>query len=164
MKYRNGLVAVAVCLASALIANVTTLASGGRALTVAERAKGADSVVVATAQSVSTRWEQNEYGDRLIVSTFVLDVEETFKGQADKFTEIDVEGGTLDGLTLRVSGQAVINPGDRAVFFLDRNPGRGVRKLHMRNQGVLKLDQNNLVRGSDIHLDDVRRVSRAAGK
>jgi hypothetical protein len=149
--------------AIAITWTATLTASSSHALTVEERVKGSDAVVVATARSVTSRWQQNEHGDRVIVSRVQLDVSETLKGRAERTVSMDVPGGSLDGVTLRVSSQAVIAPGDRAVFFLDA-PVAGVRGPHMKGQGVLKLDTTDFVRGSTIQLDDIRRVARSAGK
>ena len=73
---------------------------------------------------------------------------------------MEVPGGTADGVTLRVSGQPVVNEGERAVFFLDTEV-TGTHKPHLRGQGVLKLDSSNVVRNSSLRLDDIRRAARA---
>ena len=76
---------------------------------------------------------------------------------------IEVTGGTLNGITLRVSGQAVMNEGDRAVYFLERPQG-GVSKPYRRGEGVLKLDSSDFVRGSTVSLGDVRRAAHNASR
>ena len=59
---------------------------------------------------------------------------------------VDVEGGTLGGLTLRVSDLPQMVTGDRAVFFLDPKPqAPGVDVPHLRGLGILKLDAENRV-------------------
>ena len=52
---------------------------------------------------------------------------------------LDLEGGTLDGFTLRVSSLPTLVPGERAVFFLDG--GNGGYHAHLKGQGILKLDE-----------------------
>ena len=44
------------------------------------------------------------------------EVEETLKGAPAKELAMDLDGGSLDGLTLRVSDLQSLEPGDRAVF------------------------------------------------
>ena len=66
------------------------------------RAGGAERVVVATARAVTASWRENEHGDRIIVSRIQLDVAETLKGAQARTVVLDVDGGTLDGFTLRV--------------------------------------------------------------
>src|SRR5690242_8709225 len=91
-------------------------AASGRIATLDERIEGSQKVVVAHARSVNATWKENEHGDRIIVSHVLLDVEETLKGSAAaNAIWMDVEGGTLDGFTLRVSDLPTVEPGERAV-------------------------------------------------
>ena len=146
--------AIAASLAVSSFAN----ASEGRSTPLAERIQGADRVVVATASSVNTSWKENAFGDKLIVSHVVLQVEETLKGAATATVSLDIEGGTLDGVELRVSSLPSLERGERAVFFLDA-AGNGVYQSHLRGQGILKLDDHDLVKGSSLQLDEIRRVA-----
>ena len=93
-----------------------------------------------------------------LAGTYTLEV---YKGTGDSSLVMEVPGGSVDGVTLRVSGQPVVNEGERAVFFLDAEEA-GTHKPHLRGQGVLKLDSSNVVRGSSLRLDDIRRAARAA--
>jgi hypothetical protein len=135
-------------------------ASNGRIATLDERIAGAQRVVVASAKSIDARWRENTYGDRVIVSRVLLDVEETLKGSAaGNAIWMDLEGGTLDGFTLRVSDLPDLRPGERAVFFLDQGVN-GVATPHLRGQGILKLDSDNVVAGSSLRLDAIRTFAR----
>jgi hypothetical protein len=153
--------------ALALVACVTAAnavvgaSSSGRIATLDERIAGSQKVVVASARSVEAQWRENTYGDRVIVSRVLLDVEETLKGPAgSNAIWMDVEGGTLDGFTLRVSDLPEMKPGERAVFFLDQ-ADNGVATPHLRGQGVLKLGQDDVVTGSSLRLEDIRSAARA---
>jgi hypothetical protein len=137
------------------------MASGGRQVDIPERARGAQKVVVARAGTVTSGWRTNEFGDQLIVTEVSLDVEETLKGTPATLLWMDLEGGTVDGVTLRVSSLPQLTPGERAVFFLDATPS-GSHVPHLKGQGILKLDANNVVRGTSLRLDDVRRQVRDA--
>jgi hypothetical protein len=128
----------------------------------AERARGADRVVVGRVASVTPQWQVNEFGDRLIVSTLHVAISETLKGVSTPDVDVEVEGGTIGELTLHVSDQVQFAPGDRATFFLKRN-ARGRFVPHLRGQGVLKLDSSNRVPGSSITLEQIRRAV-AAGR
>jgi hypothetical protein len=149
---------LSVCLTSGAIA-----ASGGQIASVDERISGAERVVVATARSVSPEWRENSHGDRIIVSRVRLDVSEALKGPGDRTVWLDVDGGTLDGLTLQVSGLPLIRPGERAVFFLDSAEG-GVHIPHRRGQGILMLDDQDLVKGSSLRLGEIRSRARRMGR
>lgn len=128
---------------------------------IADRARGADQVVVAQVVGVTPSYETNEYGDRLIVSHVDLNVEETLKGRAAHRASLDIAGGTIDGITLDVSHEPKVNLGERAVFFmkLQRNGKYGP---HMGDQGVLALDTHNRVKGTTVDLQTLKQAIAAA--
>ena len=152
----GGLVGMMVC-AGVVLASAQPVAS------LDERIVGAERVVVARAHSIRAEWLENEYGDRLIVSRIQLQVEETLKGAGAESLRLDLDGGTLDGLTLRVSDLPMLEPGERAVFFLD-GASTGAFVPHLRGQGILRLDDQNVVRGSSLRLDDIRAKARGMGR
>ena len=153
----SGALALAACL---IASGVVSAASNGRIATLDERIAGAQRVVVASARSVDARWRENTYGDRVIVSRVLLDVEENLKGSATNAAIwMDLEGGTLDGFTLKVSDLPDLRPGERAVFFLDQGEN-GVATPHLRGQGILTLDRDNVVTGSSLRLDAIRTLAR----
>lgn len=152
-----GVALLAVCTVSSI-----AFASDSRQVPLAERIQGADVVVVATPTSVDPSWRENAFGDRLIVSRYMLQVHETLKGRAAQAMSLDLEGGTLDGFTLRVSSLPTLAAGERAVFLLDG--GNGTYRAHLKGQGILKLDDRDVVRGSSLTLDEIRRVAAAAAR
>ena len=125
-----------------------------------ERARGAERVVVGHVSAVTPVWTDNDFGDRLIISVVRVVVDETLKGSPQQAVDVEVEGGTIGSLTLRVSDLDTFTPGDRAVFYLARNR-RGAFVPHLRGLGLQKLDQAGRVRGSSVTLDQVRRDVRA---
>ena len=52
---------------------------------------------------------------------------------------------------------------ERGVFFLDSR-SRGIYTPHLRGQGILKLDDENVVRGSNLTLGEIRTRARALGQ
>ncbi len=128
----------------------------------AERAQGAERIVVGRVASVAPLWRVNEFGDRLIVSVVRVNVSQTLKGQPLPTLDVEVEGGTIGELTLRVSDQMSFSPGERAVFYLKRT-ARGTFAPHLRGEGLLKLDAADRVSGSSLTLEQIRREV-AAGK
>jgi hypothetical protein len=148
---------------AASVGSMAVSAAGGPASDVPERARGAKKIVVATATSVSPRWRTNDHGDQLIVSLIGLQVEETLKGNPSTFEWLEVEGGTLNGLTLRVSSISEIKEGERAVFFLDDTP-EGTNVPHLKGKGVLKLDKQNLAASEGLSLDEIKRQVRGSDK
>jgi hypothetical protein len=122
-----------------------------------------ESVVVATPRSVRPAWQQNEHGDQIIVSTVLLDVTETLKGRAEGARRVEIEGGTIDGVTLEVSDEPVVEPGVRAIFFL-RSKRADADRPSAGELGVLPLDESGRVHGRDMELETVRRRIRHAGQ
>jgi hypothetical protein len=148
----------------ALLCLLTTAlsASDGPPVSVESRAKGAQLVVVAAVENVYPRFGANQYGDQVILSDVQLNVAETLKGRANTPLAVTVEGGRIGELALHVSDMPVMQPGERAVFFLDSAASGFV--LHQRGLGVMKIDGNEHVRDTTLTVDDVRRSVRAAAK
>jgi hypothetical protein len=147
--------------------SAATTARGGQDAVVvplSERARGAERVIVGRVAAVNPSWRVNEFGDRLIISMLRISVDETLKGPAQPNLDVEVEGGTIAGLTLHVSDQEPLAPGDRGVFYLERTT-RGVFVPHLRGQGFLRLDRTDRVPNSSLTLDEIRRtVATAQGR
>jgi len=137
----------------------SALAQDAIVVPLAERARGAERVVLGRVTTVDPAWRTNEFGDRLIVSVVNVAVDETLRGPAQPTVTVEVEGGTIGDLTLHVSDLEPVAVGDRAVFYLARN-ARGVLVPHLRGQGLLKLDRSDRVRGSTVTLAEIRRTAR----
>lgn len=125
-----------------------------------ERARGAEQVVVGHVSSVTSVWRDNDFGDRLITSIVHVVVDETLKGAAQPFVDVEVEGGTIGTLSLRVSDLDTFVAGDRAVFYLTHNR-RGALVPYLRGLGLQKIDRAGRVSGTAVTLDQVRRDVRA---
>jgi hypothetical protein len=125
-----------------------------------ERARGAEQVVIGRVSSVTPVWRDNDFGDRLITSIVHVNVDETLKGASQPSMDVEVEGGTIGTLTLRVSDLEQLAAGDRAVFYLIHNR-RGVFVPHLRGLGLQKVDGSGRIRGTSVTLDQVRRDVRA---
>jgi hypothetical protein len=143
---------------------VTAFAADARFVDYATRARGASQVVVATVEDVQPRFDVNEYGDRLIISRTYLRVEETLKGgQQNNLVQVDVEGGTIGDVTLKVSDLPALRRGDRAVFFLTQ-AANGIHHPQGRGLGIVKLDARNAVPGTTSTLTDIRNAVRSSGR
>jgi molybdopterin-binding protein len=123
---------------------------------IAERARGAERVVAGRVTSVTPVWQTNDHGDRLIVSVVRVSVTEIMKGESSPTVDVEVEGGTIGTLTLRVSDQLTFTPGERAIFFVRRDR-RGRFVPHLRGQGTIKLDAAGRVPGTSLTLGEIRR-------
>jgi hypothetical protein len=148
-------------LAAAFVAGMAVVAAQEASVSLADRHRGSERVVIGRVTAVNPVWKENEFGDRLIISVVRVAIDETLKGQAQPTIDVDVEGGTIGTITLRVSDLTTFVPGDRAVFYLTRDR-RGATIPYARGQGLLKLDATDRVRGTATTLDEVRRVAAAA--
>jgi hypothetical protein len=130
------------------VASLSAQSGNGNGLI--QQARGAKKVVVGTVTNVTSTFDVNAYGDRLIVSNAQLHVDETLKGPKEPAVTFTVEGGTVGELSLSVSDMPVMEVGERAVVFLD-DTNRGGHVPHGRGYGVLKLNANNQVDGTTPH-------------
>jgi hypothetical protein len=151
--------ATALVLALAVLADAPLQAQRGDVPST-ERARGAEQVVVGHVSSVTPLWRVNDFGDRLITSVVHVVVDETLKGAAQQSMDVEVEGGTIGSLTLRVSDLDRFVPGDRAVFYVRHNR-RGALVPHLRGLGLQRIDPAGRVSGSSMTLEQVRRDVRA---
>ena len=138
----------------------TVHAEVGPPTDIAAHSRGAGKVVVARISDVHSTFATNRFGDQLIVSNAVLEVLETLKGAPQAVTMVTVEGGTVGDLTLRVSDMQELKEGERAVFFLDADGLSNVP--HGRGRGILKLDDDDKVTGSNLTLAQVKNAVRGA--
>lgn len=143
--------------------SIVVLARQDAPVPLVERARGAERVVVGHVESVNPVWRTNDFGDRLIMSVVHVAVDETLKGQNQPSLDVEVEGGTIGDVTLKVSDLETFAVGERAVFYL-RRAARGTLVPHLRGQGVLKLDRSDRVPGSNLTLDEVRRTAAEAAR
>jgi hypothetical protein len=151
------------CVVLALLGSVAPAAAEvGPPVDVASRARGAGKVVVARIVDIRAQFETNQFGDQLIVSHAVLEVLETLKGAPQALVnDLAVEGGTVGGLTLKVSDLPSLAEGERAVFFIE-STSDGKNRPHNRGRGIMKLDESDHVDGSSLSLDDVRQQVQKA--
>lgn len=117
--------------------------------------------IVGTVSDTRASRRRSSFGDEIIVTTAIVRVGEILRGQSEAWVPLEVEGGTLDGLTMAVSDAPLLNRGDRAVFLIDRlRDGRFV--LHRRGSGILPLRSDDHIADSALTLADVRRFAQEA--
>lgn len=146
---------LSVCTLALATTGVALHAGSHLPVDIPDRIRGAERVVVAQVARLDARYERNRFGDELIVSRVLLRVHETLKGTPAPTLSLSLEGGTVDDVTMRVSDLPGLEPGERAVFFLDRGQA-GLHVPHLRGQGILKLDDMDRVEGASLTLDAIR--------
>ena len=113
---RRGFIA---CFMSAFIFCWTTSTYGGVIYKdVAELAAQAEQIVIGDVIEVTCFWDNNY---DLIKSHIVVDVADYLVGEGTGIEEFTMSGGTIDGLTLRVSVLPVFEVGDHVLFYLGDN-------------------------------------------
>ena len=154
----------AVALISIVVAGAAIAHAGGpKAAQESElksRMKGAERAVVGRVTRIAPYMKKTDRGDMLIVSHVEMAVEETLKGDLGSTVPMEVEGGTLNGVTMAVSDMPELKPGTRAVVMLKRGRN-GEFVPHQRGAGVLELEQEH-IKNSDLWLDDVRLAAAAS--
>lgn len=140
-----------------LSAPILLLASQNPRADIPARAKGAERIVVGKVADVRASFGTNAHGDQLIISQVDVEVLDVLKGSPADAVTVEVEGGTVGDLTLRVSDMPELKPGERAVFFLE-GEAAGRLKPHGRGHGILKLDRDNQVHDSELTLEAVKAL------
>jgi hypothetical protein len=125
------------------------------------QARGARKVVLATVVDVQSAFGENDFGDRLILSQVTLRADETLKGPHEATVVVTLEGGSVGGVTLDVSDMPQMERGQRAVLFLTGSAAGGLVP-YSRGRGVMTLDADDRVTGTDLTVDDIRAVVKAA--
>jgi hypothetical protein len=150
---------VILCMLAGCAALATGLAADSSVPTdLATRLRGASRTVVGSVSRAESRMVRTPRGDRMIVTRTWIRVEESLKGRHDAYIEVDIEGGTLGQLSMRVSDMEPLAVGERAVVLLEPTAEGGWRP-HRRGLGLLRLGGNNRVVGSDVTLDQLRRMA-----
>ncbi len=156
-----------------------------RAMSLAELASSADSIVVGTVFSVNAAWDAEH---RKILSTIEIDVEESWKGSSDtqRITLVQPGGGVGD-IEMTVQGMPTFSTRERSLLFLQGRQrfqvvgmGQGKRALEWDgaskqwlarpsdNEDVVEVGPGAKLRqakrGDAIPLSDLReQVRRAIG-
>ena len=109
---------------------LTAAAAAGqdRLVDLSTRAAGAQRVVLASVSELQSALEVNAYGDQVIVSHLQLQVQETLKGPVVNTISLAMEGGTVGGLTMRVSDMPTmavgVGVGSKVVLRMDSSPSQ----------------------------------------
>ena len=131
-----------IALAAGLVVG-PALASVVQALSLEDLTRKADLILVGVGGETQTRHSAD---GRLIVTDVNVDVQDVLKGSIKKgdAVVVTVLGGTLDGLGLRVPGEASIPQGKPALLFLYRNgvAGNDLRVVGMA-QGMMPMQPND---------------------
>ncbi|MBI4286018.1 MAG: matrixin family metalloprotease [Chloroflexi bacterium] len=95
---------------------------------------GADNIILGQVSAISSQWNA---GRTNIVTSVIITVEEEWKGaRGNGSVVVTVPGGTVDGITERVSDMPGFVPDERVVLFLVALPG-GEFEIYGQSQGKL---------------------------
>lgn len=145
-----------------LLAVLAGAAAAGADTTVptdlATRLRGASRTVVGSVARAESRLVRTQRGDEIIVTRTWIRVEESLKGRLEPMVAVDVEGGTVNGISMRASDITPLAVGERAVVLLEPTAEGGWRP-HRRGLGLLRLTADNQVRELGVSLATVRRTA-----
>lgn len=108
----------------ALAVPALAMATSGSQQTLGGLTKVSSEVVRGRVVSKESRWNDNR---TLIVTDVVLQVTETFKGEAGSQVTLEVLGGQVDDLVLDVVGGASFKLGEEVLVFAQRGPDQRLR-------------------------------------
>jgi len=117
-------------------------------LDIEELADCSETVVVG---EVTAIWVERRDGSLWTVASVL--VEETLVGEAELLLQVSWPGGQLGRTELIVSGAPELEPGDRAVFFVEedgRVAGMTQGVLHVESEDFLWRDLSNHAFGTEI--------------
>ncbi len=98
------------------------VAALSRPFSIAELARQSDDIVHGRVMGLSAQWTDPQRG--LIETVAMLSIHETLKGAAfDSALLVHTPGGRIGDLTMIVSDQPVLRPGEDVLLFLTRQPG-----------------------------------------
>ncbi len=133
----------------------------GRADSLNTALRQAKFTVVGTVTETRPSRRRSSWGDVIIVTTAIVRTDEALRGSPPSWVPLEVEGGTIDGVTMEASHTPLTKRGDRAVFLVDQlSDGRFI--AHGRGKGVLRLRADDRIADSELTLNDVRRLAREA--
>lgn len=124
-----------------LMAATTASATIVKSLDLEEMAREADVIVHGTVERQSASW--NEERTRIYTVTEVR-VTEGLKGphQAGDVIRIRQLGGTVDGITQMIPGNAKLVRGEEVVLFLDRDEKKDLHYVVGMAQGKFRVDRS----------------------
>ena len=128
-----------------------------------EQADFSDVVVVGVVNKAETKLEKDENGDQLMVTHVKVSVLEWLKGTSGPSIEVDMVGGTLNGVTMKSSAEPdPLKAKDKAVFYLQKKSNGNYRITKDEKgakQGLIKLrDRKRTDR--IVNLDEIRSTTK----
>ena len=131
---------------------------------VLSRANNSDLVVSGIVEEASSRLETNAFGDKIIMTKVKTSVSEWFKGSSNKNIEVEMMGGTVDGITMSVSEHPTpLKKGEYAILYLSKK-GDGytlssqVETDHGEEDSVIKLKRDGRSDDDQFTIDQIRSV------
>jgi hypothetical protein len=120
-------------------------------------ARAADAVVVGRVVDRQTAWR-----DGRIVTTVTLAADDVLKGEAAPTYNVEVLGGSVDGISQRVAGVAVFEKDERVAVFLRADKARAAFTVVGLSQGKMRLELQGAGPALVRQTGDLRRVTKGA--
>ena len=140
--HRFGIAAATLALAGLLGSSASAIV---HPLAFEEVVAGAETIFLGRFADSRAFWEESQSG-RLIVTRVVFAVERVYKGPPMIQTSLDLLGGTIGDMTMRVEGVPTFHRGDRDVLFV-RPTTRALNSLVGGESGRFRVERDE--RGQD---------------
>ncbi|MEE2789622.1 MAG: hypothetical protein VX589_19945 [Myxococcota bacterium] len=128
-----------------------------KSVSVQEMSRQADAIVhgIVTAQVMT--WDESR---RRIYTISTIEVIEDFKGALKKQTTVNVRqiGGTVDGLTQVVAGNAKLKEDEEVILFLERHPTKALFFIMGMAQGKYSVSRTTKPPSVTRNLDGITEV------
>jgi hypothetical protein len=141
-------------------------ASQSLPISIKERITRSDLVVHGIVRHLDARMEASSVGDRRIITRATVEVRTVIKGtHSDQYLEVDIVGGTLNGITLQSSAMPTMPVENEEVVLMVNQKPDGVGVLSMRGLGYFKIDPTSKqVGATKFSVDDLKTLANGGVK
>ena len=115
---------------------------------------GSDRIVRGRVVGLNSRRGTNEFGDDLIYTDISIETHETLKGDRSNLL-LTIEGGTVNGITLKVSDVPAFHPGDEVLLFTKKQGASNF--LSFGSQSKYSISASGLVLDNGTYYGDFKK-------
>jgi len=120
----------------------------------------AQTIIIGTVQSTNSYWNEDRTA---IMTDIAVKIDESLKGmEAGTIITIQVQGGIVDDIAMRVSDTPVFEEGEEVLLFLNEKDGTpGIQRLAARAQGKYSIQINQATQKKEAISESGVRVNAA---
>ena len=115
---------------------------------------GSDRIVRGRVVSLNCRRGTNDFGDDLIYTDISIETHETLMGDRSNLL-LTIEGGTVNGITLKVSDVPEFHPGDEVLVFTKKEGASNF--LSFGSQSKYSISTSGRIRENGVYYGDFKK-------